>query len=118
METITLYHGTTRECADRILSEGWAPRSGSMGGQCGNPRYLYLTNVWENALWYAEEKGCDTVLQIEVPASSLIVDPEDGIADTVEDELNSKNGLPGNVCLTRPLPASSFSLFQKPEFRP
>ena len=111
-KTYTLYHGTTETSASRMLAEGWTPNSWSAGGQCGQSRYLYLTNGAENALWYAEQKGETVVLEIRVPADALRVDPEDGIKDTVEEELTLSHGLPGNVVLTRALDASAFSRFE------
>ena len=108
----TLYHGTTEDSAARLLAEGWAPNSGSIGGNCGQRRYLYLTNGAENALWFAEQKGGDVVLEVRVPADTLRIDPEDGIKDTVEEELNLSHGLPGNVVLTKRLDASAFARFQ------
>ena len=104
-----LYHGTCQENAERIVREGWTPNSGALGGNAGQTRYLYLSNVPENALWFAQEKGCDIVITVtNVPTSYLRVDPEDGIADTVEDELNNPNGLPGSVVLFRSLGPEHF----------
>ena len=107
--TYTLYHGT---CSDVLCQTGWTPGSGPQGGNMGQTRYLYLSSGAEDALWFAEEKGCSTVLVVrDVPAEYLIVDPEDGIGDTVEDELNSPHGLPGKVALTRALGPEHFSVY-------
>lgn len=104
-----LYHGTCPEHAERLLRDGWQPNSGSVGGNMGQARYLYLTNEPENARWFAQEKGCEVVLAVtNIPLAYLRVDPEDGVADTVEDELNHPLGLPGNVVLTRPLGPEHF----------
>lgn len=104
-EHITLYHGTTQESASELMTNGWNPHQGRTGGQCGQAKYLYLTNIPENALWYAEQKGDDTIIEVEVPLSFLKVDPEDGISDTVLEELNDTHGLPGNVvCFKSILP--------------
>jgi len=107
---VTLYHGTTEDAANALLSGGWKPNSGTMGGNCGNPRLLYLTTDPENALWFAQEKGGNTVLAVQVPFDSLVVDPEDGSRDTVEEELQEEFGIPGSVACTQPLPVNSFSL--------
>lgn len=108
---VTLYHGTCPESAEILLSKGWSPRTGHVGGNMGQSQYLYLTTDPEDALWFAQEKGCDTVVKVSgVPLSYLKVDPEDGVGDTVEDELNSKMGLPGKVVLYRPLESNHFSL--------
>lgn len=96
---VRLYHGTTRAAADILLRDGWKPGSGSVGGQMGQNRYLYLTTTPENALWYAQEKGDEVVLEIraDIGPTTLRVDPEDGTYDTVEEELAGKGGMPGNV---------------------
>jgi RNA:NAD 2''-phosphotransferase len=112
MTSITLYHGTTPDSAQAITKNGWSPRSAAMGGNCGQSRYLYLTTEYEDALWFAQEKGSDTVLEVrDVPLSMLEVDPEDGTYDTVEEEISSSLGLPGKLVLTRSLPAENFSIF-------
>lgn len=107
----TLYHGTTRDVADILCTQGWTPQSNAFkGSQCGNPRLLYLTNNAENALWYAEQKGDESVVSIEVAQKFLIVDPEDGIHDTVADELAGSG--PCSVALFQSLPASAFKLYE------
>jgi hypothetical protein len=94
-----------------MCKTGWQPNQVSQGGNMGQTRYLYLTNGAENARWFANEKGCDFVLVVrDVPASFLRVDPEDGMADSVEEELGHPR-LPGNVVLTRPLGPEHFSLY-------
>lgn len=104
-----LYHGTCPANAAALIANGWEPRSGQQGANMGQSRYLYLTTGKEDALWFAEEKGCSTVIEIrDVPKAFLRVDPEDGTGDTVDDELHLPHGLPGKVVLTRPLPASHF----------
>lgn len=108
---MTLYHGTTDESAKALTERGWEPNKWWPGGQCGQRRYLYLTNFPENASWYAEEKGSSAVVAVrDVPLGHLAVDPEDGTKDTVEEELSNPHGLPGSVVLTKPLPASHFSI--------
>lgn len=77
----------------------------------GQTRYLYLTTMRDDALWFAEQKGCNTVVELKnVPIEFLKVDPEDGFGDSIEDELFNSMGLPGKVVLTRSLPASNFSI--------
>jgi len=111
LKTVTLYHGTTPEAAKNLILNGWRPNDAPVGGNCGQSRYLYLSTEREDALWFALEKGSDTVLVLEgVPVDSLVVDPEDGTYDTVEEELASKHGLPGKVALTVPLDASFFAI--------
>ena len=111
VDTITLYHGTCPESAKILLANGWTPRTSSPGANMGQSQYLYITIDAEDALWFAQEKGCDTVLKVDnVPISILRVDPEDGVSDTVYDELNSSSGAPGKVVAFRPLGKEHFSV--------
>lgn len=110
MITTTLYHGTTPENAESLLSEGWTPSSGHVGRNCDQARFLYLSTAYDDALWFANEKGSDTVLAlVDVPLHLLEVDPEDGTYDTVDEELEEKGGLPGKVVLTGALSTDHFS---------
>lgn len=110
-DTVTLYHGTCPESAKILLANGWQPRTASPGANMGQSQYLYLTTELDDALWFAQEKGCDTVLKVSnVPMSILKVDPEDGVGDTVYDELNSSTGAPGKVVAVRPLGKEHFSI--------
>jgi len=111
---ITLYHGTTKEAAKKILQEGWEPNIASRGGNQGNPNFLYVTNEPENALWFAQEKGDDVVLILEdYPLELLKVDPEDGIGASVEEELliSQKNKTPAYFIIQTPLSANKIRLF-------
>lgn len=104
-----LYHGTCADNARALIQHGWQPRSGASGGNRGQARYLYLSTGYEDALWFAQQKDCDAVLELRaVPMSYLIVDPEDGTADTVAGELNLSHGLPGKLALIKPLSADHF----------
>lgn len=116
--TVTLFHGTCPESAQVLMARGWQPNSGYIGGNMGQPRYLYLTNHPANAAWYTEERGCNTVLQVTVPLSQLRVDPEDGSHDTVAEELSWDHDLPGVVVATQALPPSAFTLVDDPTRRP
>jgi hypothetical protein len=106
---LKLYHGTTKENANSLLKFGWKGYS-PKGSNVGQSKYLYVTNVYDNALWYADRKGDTTVLEVIAPLSHLSVDPEDGIGDDVDDELmrTKKLGLPANLVVTKPLPSSAF----------
>jgi hypothetical protein len=112
-DSVTLYHGTCPESAKILMTVGWSPRTSGQGANMGQSRYLYLTSDPEDALWFAKEKGCGTVLKVSgVPMASLRVDPEDGVADTVYDELHSSMGLPGKVVAFMPLSKEHFSIQQ------
>ena len=77
----------------------------------GQNKYLYVTNEIENARWFANENGCDTILKLEnVPIESVGVDPEDGIGKNVQDELerSDKTGLPAYLIITKKLDKKYF----------
>lgn len=111
---INLYHGTCYENAKSLCDNGWAPRASSSGGNMGQSQYLYLSTGQEDALWFAQEKGCDTLVEVRnIPLDYLKVDPEDGTHDTLEEELDGgKYKLPGKAVLTQPLPASHFHILR------
>jgi hypothetical protein len=114
---VVLFHGTTESAAVLLLAQGWGGRS-PVGANGGRPGFLYLTNVPENALWFAQEKGDDVVLEVRVSVSDLKVDPDDGMEQSVEAELAMAEGphrLPGNVVLTKPLGPEAFSLHSFPD---
>jgi hypothetical protein len=79
---------------------------------------LYATTTAQNAAWYADRHADGVVLRIDVPSNAAIrVDPEDGVGATVAEELALPHGLPGNLAITTPLPASAFALVP-PKERP
>ncbi len=106
-----LYHGTCPPNAAALLREGWAPRTGRRGPNGGNPAYLYVSSDPQDARWFAEQRGCDTVVEVrDVPPDALGVDPEDGLGKTVEDEIEQARrvNLPAKLTIRRPIPASHF----------
>jgi hypothetical protein len=110
----TLYHGTCEDDAQALLRNGWQPNTRPRGGNLGQTRYLYLSTGLEDALWFAQQKGCDTVLAvINAPLDHLQVDPEDGTGDTLEQELSLSHDLPGKVVLIRSLGPEHFTRAQK-----
>lgn len=109
-----LYHGTTKENAKKLLENGWTPNSGQRGANGGNPKYLYVTNFPENALWFAEQAGGDIVLAIEdISIDQLKVDPEDGIGETVEEELSrsQKSKMPAYLVVVSPIQKGKIKIF-------
>jgi RNA:NAD 2'-phosphotransferase (TPT1/KptA family)/GNAT superfamily N-acetyltransferase/2'-5' RNA ligase/8-oxo-dGTP pyrophosphatase MutT (NUDIX family) len=108
--TVTLYHGTCPENATALVEKGWQPNQVSSGANRGQSKYLYLTNMTDNARWFAQEHGCDTLIEVRnIPLSYIALDPEDATQDTVEAELDyNGTGLPGTVVLTQPLGAEHF----------
>lgn len=107
-----VYHGTTIDNAKNIVENGWRPFSGGVGANCGNNAYLYVTTEKENALWFAAQKGGDTIIEIEVGIDELYIDPEDGVGETVEEELffNNKNGFPSNFTLRKEVFKNRFEI--------
>ena len=114
-DTITLYHGTCLSNGENLIQNGWKPINNSYGGNMGNPNYLYLTSEPEDALWFAEEKGCDTVVIVKnVPISFLRPDPEDEAGFSMSDLLNRMNinGLPSKFILTKELKSNHFEILR------
>lgn len=111
--TLKLYHGTSLRNANLLLKNGWQPNKVSRGANQGQTKYLYLTTEPLDALWFAEEKGESTILQIMVPIEYLIVDPEDGVGETIEEELKISKRLkmPAKFALIKELEASNFDLY-------
>lgn len=114
-----LYHGTCEDSAANLVQNGWRPNAWSRGGNQGQRRYLYLTTGYEDALWFAEQNGCISVVEVhDVPIDHLIPDPEDATGDTVAAELaaSQRHGLPAKLALVRPLPASHFRASRQSRF--
>ncbi len=113
--TVTLYHGTTPESAALLLERGWEPNKFASGGNCGQPRYLYLSTGYEDALWFAQEKGCEEVLELrDIPLRFLRVDPEDGTYDTVAEEIDNTVNFPGKLVLWKAIGPENFAVAVKP----
>jgi len=111
--TITLYHGTSADSGNALVASGWKPNQWAVGGNCGSSRYLHCTTGRDDALWFAEEKGESTLVEVrDVAFAALIVDPDDGIGETVLDELAiaERTGFPAKLALKQPLRAGYFRL--------
>ncbi len=109
--TLTLYHGTCEGNGKNLIENGWKPTNSGYGGNMGNPNYLYLSSEPEDALWFAEEKGCNTVIKImNIPIDYLRPDPEDEAGFTMKELLDriDTNGFPSKFILTKPLDNSHF----------
>lgn len=112
MDIPPLYHGTTPDAAFLLCNEGWKPNAWSQGGNMGLRHLLYLSTDPEDALWFAQEKGSDMVVEVTgLSAPDLVVDPDDGTYDTLEEEIGSTSGLPGKVALVRPVPSCLFRMY-------
>jgi len=113
--TITLYHGTCLTNGENLTENGWKPINKSYGGNMGNPNYLYLTSESEDALWFAEENGCNTIIVVKnIPISFLRPDPEDEAGFTMNDLLGRMNGdgLPSKFILTKELDSIHFEILK------
>jgi len=109
---LTLYHGTCRENANNLVENGWKPINKS-GSNMGNPNYLYLSSEPEDALWFAEEKGCNTVVEVkDIPIEFLRPDPEDEAGFTMSDLLNriDTTGYPAKFALFQSLDNKHFKI--------
>ncbi|SFF33640.1 hypothetical protein, partial [Paracidovorax wautersii] len=97
---VTLYHGTTPENASRLLRDGKTGRA-PLGASGGSPELLYVTTDPENAAWFADQAGGGEVLVVQVPASQLRTDPEDGVHGTVLAELQAaaRTGIPASLAV-------------------
>jgi hypothetical protein len=110
--SITLYHGTCKANADHLISNGWKP-TGQSGANMGQGRYLYLSSEPEDALWFAQEKGCDSVVEVkDIPIEYLRPDPEDEAGFTMKDLLEriDKHGFPAKFALWKELGKEHFKL--------
>ena len=110
-----MYHGTSSGSAQSLIKNGWKPNSGFVGGNFGNAKYLYLTNEPENAMWYANESGNDTVVKVsDVPIEFLRPDPEDEAGYTMTELFDRINHpmFPSPSCFisTRELSSDYFSI--------
>jgi hypothetical protein len=114
-KTITLYHGTCLYNGKNLINNGWKPIKKTYGANMGNPKFLYLTSEPEDALWFAEEKGCDTVIVVKnIPISFLRPDPEDEAGFTMVDLLDrmKHSSLPSKFILIKHLDSKHFEMFK------
>lgn len=112
--TFTLYHGTCSNNGVKLIEHGWEPKNVAYGSNMGNPNYLYLSSEPEDALWFAEEKGCNTVIQVSnIPIDYLRPDPEDEAGFTMIELLDriDNTSSPAKFILTKPLNKSHFTLY-------
>lgn len=112
--TLTLYHGTCEQNSKKLIENGWEPIN-TYGSNMGNPNYLYLSSDPEDALWFAEEKGCNTIIKINnIPIEYLRPDPEDEAGFTMKDLLKTmdNNLLPAKFILTKSLNNKHFELYK------
>lgn len=115
-----LYHGTCAASAESLLRSGWSPRKGPRGPNGGDPAYLYVSTGAPDALWFAEQLGCDVVLRVTAPPSHLGIDPEDSVGATVAAELEHarKHRLPAKLTVRRPLGPEAFERVPEPWSEP
>ncbi len=117
-KTLTLYHGTCPENANELINNGWKPSDGGMGANMGNPKHLYLSSEPEDALWFAQEKGCGTLVEIKnIPIEYLRPDPEDEAGYKMGELINriKTTQFPAKFILTQPLDSNHFGMYTKNE---
>ncbi len=114
IDKLTLYHGTSSEYAQLLVTNGWQPNKICMGGNCGNPKYLYLTSDIEDARWYSNEKGDDTIIKvINIPIDYLRADPDDERGYNMNDllqRISKKSLMPSKFILTVSLTKEHFKI--------
>lgn len=113
IRNMTLYHGTSLNSATSLVNNGWQPYSGFIGGNNGQNKYLYLTNDPENARWFANEKGDDTIVEVSnIPLEYLRPDPEDEAGFTMKQLLNriDETGFPASFVLYKELNSDHFKI--------
>ncbi len=111
IKTLTLYHGTCEENANQLVNNGWSSSEGHTGGNVGRKEYLYLSSGKEDALWFAEEKGCSSIVTVsDIPISYLEPDPEDGGGYSLDEliHLMKTTIYPSKFILTKPLGKEHF----------
>lgn len=116
VNNLTLYTGTSEVTAEFFINNGWKPRESGSGGNMGQSRYLYLTSEPENARWYANENGYDTIVEVSnIPIEYLYPDPEDETGFSMKDLLTrmSATGLPSNFVLIKQLDKKHFKIYNK-----
>ena len=111
--TITLYHGTCLNNANELVKNGWKPNIYGSGSNMGDANYLYLSSDPDDALWFANEKGCQTIIELKnIPLDFLIPDPEDEAGFTMLELLQRINNTnyPAKFALYKELPSEFFKI--------
>lgn len=111
---LTLYHGTCKENANNLVENGWKPSSRT-GSNLEQGKYLYLSSESEDALWFAQEKGCDTVVQVkDIPIEFLRPDTEDEAGFSINDLLKriDETGFPAKFALHQELDSKYFRIYK------
>ena len=119
VQTVDLYHGCSEYSVNYFIQYGWKPRHiDSIGSNMGRGDLLYLSSFWEDALWFAQEKGESSIIKVKnIPISYLIFDPEDGDPDLYDYKIENaittikKGELPVKLALTKPLSKEHFEIF-------
>ena len=111
-DSIKFYHGTCKNSADNIIRNGWKPYSGYIGSNNGQNKYLYLTTEIEDALWFAEEKGCDTIIEVIIEDYDYILPDSEEVGYTknelIDRALNTL--MPSKFVLYKELPKEKFKI--------
>lgn len=125
-----LYHGTCDDSAQSMLKNGWRPNDYGRGNNWGSPKFLYLTTSPYDAEWFAIDKGCNSVLRVDIPKNDLHIDPDDGIFSYeywsaiknndkksakkyLEMEFNTMKSVPAKFVAYKPIKSNNFSICKK-----
>lgn len=109
-QQITLYHGTCKINSQQLLKNGWKPNSSSQGSNMGQTKYLYVTTEPEDAMWFANQKGCNSIIEITTTIDNIIPDPEDEAGYTKTELLNDKSGMARKFVIFKPISKSQIKL--------
>ena len=106
--TLILYHGTCEGNGKNLIENGWKPTNSWYGGNMGNPNYLYLSSEPQDALWFAEEKGCNTAVGDEGGYAPKLESNEEAIKLIIE-AIEKAGYVPGkDICLACDIASSEF----------
>lgn len=114
--TLTLYHGTSDIIGNYLIENGWKPRENGSGGNMGNPKYLYVSTNPEDARWFSNEIGEDTIIELEnVPLEYIKPDPEDEAGFTMTELLDriKRTKLPAKFIIIKELDKKYFKKHEK-----
>lgn len=111
---VLMYHGTSVENVREMAEKGFSPEGWRAGPNGGRRGMLYLTDDPVNAQWFADRTGEGCVISLSVRACDLVVDPEDGMSNSVVEEMTNGSG-PSYLATMTPIPAHLIRVLVRPE---
>ena len=109
---MTVYHGTSKSSADNMVKVGWTPNKYGPTGNNGKSKYLYVSTMFDDALWFANEIGDSTVVKIKCYQNDLYPDPDDEGGFTKEELLKRKE-LPAKFIIKIPIAPHNIKIDSK-----